>query len=358
MESLRTRQKTRRRTSSTVLAAAIRRWVIDDRFPAGSRLPAWDALLQEFGVSRNTLVRAMEQLKQQRFICAQSTRGTFVTDRPPYVRHYALLFHDQTGHGNWSRFHWVLANQAAEMQARGDCRITVRDGISNERNCEAHMRLMHEVATDQYAGVIFVGHPERISTACLELATLPKVAICRPSEMLASIPSVDIDRDSFVNKALDFLLARGRCRIAAISHYTDKVLAGLADAVRTRGLDYRPHWFLPAIATSPQSANPIVRLLLSAGQPDAPDALIVANDNLVDEAVAAVVAMGRRVPDELEIVAHCNWPTANGYVVPMHRLGYDTRWMLGECARIIDQWPAGRKTPVNVRAPALFEAEL
>jgi len=339
------------------VASAIRKRIVEGEFVPGSQLPTWDAMGAEYGVGRNTLVRAIEQLKQQRFIYAASTRGTYVVDRPPHLFNYVLLFHDKPGHEEWSQFYWALANQSVEIQEQRNCRITARYGVQNERDNDPHERLLREVATDQYAGVIFVGNPDRISTQCLMMSSLPKVAICGRSDRF-QLPDVDIDRSSFVRKAVDFLASRGRRKIAVLSHYHDPVLKGLGEAIQQKGLEYRPHWMLPATALLPETANPIIRLLLSAAQPEQPDALIIANDNLVDEALAAVVALGKRVPEDLEIVTHCNWPTPKGHVIHTHRLGYDVRRMLRECIQVIDDWRAGKETPECVRTPALFENEL
>jgi len=39
-----------------------------------------------------------------------------------------------------------------------------------------------------------------------------------------------------------------------------------------------------------------------------PDALVVADDNLVTCATQGIAASGVQVPGELDVVAHCNFP--------------------------------------------------
>ena len=49
---------------------------------------------------------------------------------------------------------------------------------------------------------------------------------------------------------------------------------------------------------------------------DRPDALVITDDNLVPAATAGVLAAGRRVPADLEVVAHANFPHVTPSAVP------------------------------------------
>jgi hypothetical protein len=45
----------------------------------------------------------------------------------------------------------------------------------------------------------------------------------------------------------------------------------------------------------------------------------------VDHALNGVFRSRVKVPEELEIVTHCNWPNPVTSVIPVKRLGYDVR---------------------------------
>lgn len=346
-----------REERSLLVASAIRKRIVTGEFVPGSQLPTWDVLGNEYSVGRNTLVRAISQLKQQRFIYSSSTRGTFVVDHPPHLHNYALLFRDNPGERDWSQFWWALTNQAAAIQGREGCQITSLYNVRNEANNEAHIKLLEDVATDQYAGLIFVSTPETISLPCLKIESLPKVGICAQTPF-ADLPNVYIDRASFLRKAIRWLAEQGRRNIAIIAHYNEPYLQQFPLELRRCGLKYRQHWALPAAGTQPSTAEPILRLLFAETQSEKPDGLIIANDNMVDASLAAMMACGRRVPEETRIVAHCNWPINGANVLPTNRLGFDVRQILRECLKIISQWRAGRKAPPSVMVPALFEYEL
>lgn len=345
------------RTPSQEIVRAIRKRIVAGEFPPGAQLPTWDVLGDEYDVARNTLVRVIAQLKQQRFIYSSSTRGMFVVDKPPHLHDYALLFHGHPGRDQWSLFWSVLTECAAELETLRDCRIHVKYGVRDEHDNEPRRRLLEELAADQYAGLIIVGQPERIAPEVLDMPDLPKVVILGKSEQVV-LPQVDIDRESFVSKSIRWLKARGRKRVAVISACGHRVHDLLAAAVRAEGFEHHPQWSLTAPVEHPAAVEPIVRLLLWGAQPQLPDALIVSNDNLASPALAAVLAMGKRVPQDLEILTHCNWPTRQGHVVPAARLGYDVRDVVRRSVEIIDAWRAGQEFSRVVRTPALFEDEV
>jgi DNA-binding GntR family transcriptional regulator len=64
------------------IVAAIRRRIADGTYPPGSLLPSESKLVKEFGVSRPTVVRALEALKLRGEIDREHGRGSFVKAAP------------------------------------------------------------------------------------------------------------------------------------------------------------------------------------------------------------------------------------------------------------------------------------
>jgi GntR family transcriptional regulator len=64
------------------IVAAIRRRIADGTYPPGSQLPSESKLVREFGVSRPTVVRALEALKLRGEIDREHGRGSFVKSSP------------------------------------------------------------------------------------------------------------------------------------------------------------------------------------------------------------------------------------------------------------------------------------
>ena len=60
------------------IAAAVRVRIVEDEFPPGSTLPSEAALCRQYGVSRNTLRRALDELAAEGLLIAQPGRGRVV----------------------------------------------------------------------------------------------------------------------------------------------------------------------------------------------------------------------------------------------------------------------------------------
>jgi GntR family transcriptional regulator len=66
---------------------AIQRRIGDGTYPPGSLLPSETQLVREFGVSRPTVVRALEVLRSQGWIDREHGRGSFVRNRAVLADH-------------------------------------------------------------------------------------------------------------------------------------------------------------------------------------------------------------------------------------------------------------------------------
>jgi DNA-binding GntR family transcriptional regulator len=64
------------------VVAEIKRRIEDGDYPPGSLLPSEHQLVQDFGVSRPTIVKALSALRQENWIETQQGRGSFVRGRP------------------------------------------------------------------------------------------------------------------------------------------------------------------------------------------------------------------------------------------------------------------------------------
>ena len=64
------------------VVAEIKRRIEDGDYPPGSLLPSEHQLVEDFGVSRPTIVKALSALRQENWIETQQGRGSFVRGRP------------------------------------------------------------------------------------------------------------------------------------------------------------------------------------------------------------------------------------------------------------------------------------
>src|SRR5437764_1328518 len=112
------------RVRTPVKQAAIldqmRREIVEGKRVRGSRLPNRQELEQVFQVSSATLQRALNHLIQDGFIYSRGSMGTFVSENPPFLSHYGLVFPyaDSSTPGarkKWHRFFIALKNEAERI---------------------------------------------------------------------------------------------------------------------------------------------------------------------------------------------------------------------------------------------------
>src|SRR6185295_4558565 len=87
----------------------LRHEIVGKQLAPGTRLPPrrqWEGRL---GVSGITVQWALERLAQDGLIEARGRHGTFVTDRPPHLYRYALVFPHPRAWRDRSRFWEELA---------------------------------------------------------------------------------------------------------------------------------------------------------------------------------------------------------------------------------------------------------
>lgn len=345
----------------TGVAERLRQQILCGDLPLGSRLPARRELERTFNASRVTIQRASDRLKREGFIVARGAVGTFVADRPPHLTNYALAFYDNPNGGEYERFSRFF--QALNSAANGYTDDAGRK-VTPFYNCNGliespdYCKLTSDVSSRRLSGVIFAFPPSRNrlpeNSSLLTGSNLPRVTIASGNNF--GIPCICPDRDGFLRQAVAHLKSHGRTRIATINHERSLTYNRvLFEAMKAQGLPIVPYWHQHQDHLHPEPAFNCAHLLFNPQQKERPDALIVTDDNLAEAAVAGVAAAGVRVPDEVEIVVHCNWPLPPKTVLPVTRIGFDANELVNTCIRILDAQRAGQTPPQMTILPAVMK---
>jgi DNA-binding LacI/PurR family transcriptional regulator len=336
----------------------LHRQILSGRLEPGARLPTRRELCDRLGVSLVTVQQALDELARDGFVEARGASGTFVAQRPPHLCTYGLVFPQRPNSPGFVRFWTALANEALAM-SRDDRRIVPWFGIDGHADSEDFQRLVHDVQRRRMAGLIFASRPYNLAhTPLLTERHLPRVAVASSTRDMGDVQALELDNHSFITRALDHLVQRRRTRVAIL--HANSAAAWheqLDQALEQRRLTSRPYWRIGLWPAQPQSARAVAHLLLNPDQRQRPDALVITDDNLVEHATAGMIDAGLRVPADLEVVAHCNFPWPTPSVVPVRRLGYDAREVLAGAIRLIDAARDGGHT-ARLRIPARFEDEL
>jgi hypothetical protein len=334
---------------------ALRLRMVDGALRPGAQLPRRDDLQEEFKVSRDTIQRVFDQLLADGFIVANGRGGTFVVERPPHLCRFALVFPDPVA--QWSRFWHALHREASALSQGGEREVVCFPDVAPHPDNRAFLQLQHDVRALRLAGIILASHPgDLVGSSILAEPRIPCVSIMS-GPPLPGLPAIYPDLSSFIDRSLDWLAARGRRRVGVLTtpgYANDRLRAALAK----RGMGSDPRWFQGVEPAAAEWARNCVHLLMGAPAGQRPEALLITDDNLVEHAMAGVAAAGLRVPDDLDVVGHCNFPWPTPSMLPIRRLGYDAREVLGGCLALLADHRAGRQQRMETLVPARFEDEI
>jgi len=338
--------------------------ILRGEFPPGGRLPTLTGLGRSTGACRVTVQRAIDRLRREGFIETLGRRGTFVVDHPPHLSHFGLLlpFCPPAGLNNNYFRSWELEVQrfARAEAANGDSGRTfsVYYEVGGPAALESQRELVDAVREHKLAGLIFVSDSNSFrDTPVLDDPTLPRVT----TEPLAIPGGYSVRMVPYIDRALDYLSARGRRSVAFILHTWQEAPVGtaaLVQSARSRGFTTHDHWVQGMDLCSPTWAANIARLLLHPSNSVRPDAIIIFDDNLAPAAVEGMLSIGVRIPDDVEVVAHGIFPYLTPTAVPVKRIGYSVRELLHLCVSIIERRRQGESVPKTTDLNCYLDDEI
>ncbi len=218
--------------------AALLERIESEEFPEGKPLPPERQLAVEYGVSRITVIKALNMLEEQRLIDRQQGRGTFVRAQPrpqlpdarPRQRHYtlAVLVNDLSN----PYFGSIVAGIA---------------GIANANQCHLHIYTIYGAPNEELAFLRAAVERKADGVIVYPLEGYRNQALytelCRSQFPLVMIdryyPDVPTDRVVFDDERggydiTSYLIKRGHTRIAVLPQYEVEVTS-----VRSRLRGYR-----------------------------------------------------------------------------------------------------------------------
>lgn len=338
----------------------------DDMFTGklapGDRLPLRTEIERRFSAASNTVQRAMSILAHDGFIVAKGKRGTFVADLPPHLNRFGMVWSSDPTESGLSPHEYLfsrfLYRDAVALHQKGQRQLVHYMGVDGHTDREGSRRLLQDVATQRLAGLIFDAPTCLYRSPFYELLDTPHLPCVLLSEEFKN-PNVIhmlLHPAEVVDRVLDHLQACGRRRIALLTLGAPADLfAHFARAVAKRGMETRPFWIQGSSAGS-LAARHNMNLLMRARE--TPDALIIADDSLVEQATAGLVDAGVTNPKRLTVVAHANFPHATPSAVPAKRVGMSVPVALETALDAIVQRRQGKRVPKTLRIPAVWEDEV
>jgi DNA-binding LacI/PurR family transcriptional regulator len=260
---------------------------------------------------------------------------------------------------HWSRFWTALSNDVTSTPSSPEKSIRIYHGIDGRDDVEGFIQLSREVYDHTLAGIVFTWPPGSLAeTPLVSTPGIPRVAIMAPNAAFSHISSVSLDFAAFRAKALDYLVAQNRKRIAVIGVPGQNTSAVVSD-ITSRNLETRDHWIqtLP-FDSPPECARQLAMLLMHSSQTERPDGLVIMDDNLVEAVTGGLVLAGVNVPNDLDVVGHCNFPWPTDSVLPIKRLGFDAHQVMNACINCLIEVRRTGREAMNKQIAPVFEDEL
>lgn len=325
----------------------LRNEILSGQHPPGGKLPTYDALIEQYRVTRPTVARVLKALRSEGLITVNGTRGIFVAKTFPHHRRYYWVTSEQPGSLEWTGFLQTILEliQRGETGIDGDVIALV--GVDGRENNPEYQTLCEAVKHGSAAGLFVMNSATTYLLPALQAPGLARVAIWAP---LPHAELLRLDFDGLIERAADRLLEKGR-RVAVLSPHAPN-LERTQQALYKRGLAKDKLW---ALHVAPVGCERITELLLDRA--DRPDALFVTDDNLVEPLIAGFKRAKVRPGRDVYVLAHCNWPRPIGAKEGVEHIGFDVREVLSAAKDTIDAVRAGSGSP-NPVIPPRFAREL
>jgi hypothetical protein len=313
----------------------------------GEKLPTYDALIEQFRVTRPTVARAVKALRNEGLVTVDGARGTFVAASLPHHSRYLWVTSEQPGSLEWTSFLATILHliERGETGIKGE--IIPLVGVDGRANNPEYQRLCEAVEHSSAAGLFLMNSATVYLLPALQTPGLPRVAIWAP---LPHAGLLSLDFDGLIHRACLRLLEKGQ-RIAVISPHAQN-LTSTQECLWKLGVDMNRLW---ALHVAPIGCERITELLFD--RPDRPDAIFVTDDNLVEPFLAGLERADVRAGRDVYVLAHCNWPRPIGLSAGVEHIGFDVREVMCAAKECLDAQREGLKAPGRL-VPPRFAREL
>ena len=329
------------------IARSLKEQILSGRYAPGSRLPTYDALMEQFGVTRPTIGRVLDSLREEGLVTVKGQRKVFVTQRFPHHDRYVWVTSEQPGSNEWSLF---LAT-TLEVIERGETgisgQVSALVGVDGRANNPEYRQLCEVEARRSAAGLMLVNSAMTYLLPVLQTPGLPRVAI---GAWLPHATLVELDFAGLIERAAARLLEKGR-RVAVMSPHAPKLAAAQE---RLQALGLRADRLL-TVHAAPIGCERLTELMFD--RKNRPDAIFVIDDNLIPPVLAGLERARVQAGQDVYVLAHCNWPRPLGMGQGVEHLGFDVREVLCAGKELIDAYREGAPPPSRL-VPARFLEEL
>jgi len=329
--------------------------IYSNELTPGVPIPSIADLSRHYNASTNTVQRAIVYLRENGYV-KTTIHGSKIADNPPHLSHFGIVF-PYTGFK--SQFHVALEKEAEHISRTASAdgfqrRFSIfHDVYHPEEAIRQHNRLMEALAEHTLGGLIVLAGSFFLKDIIGNHADVPCVSLL--TNTMPDVPNIRLP--GMVGHSLDIIKRSGRKRVAFIIDGRGDASGGdrLIDAANRRGLITHPWWIQGIHFGSIEWADNCMQMVMHGA--DKPEALIITDDNFVPYATTGIETAGGKVPDDLLVIAHANFPQVTASCVPAIRLGPDVRDIMKTAVETIEAIRHSENVPEQVEMPLYIQHE-
>lgn len=300
-------EKVHRQAKYLDIVESLRNDLESGRYRPGARLPSEAELVRKFGVSRMTVVKAVQQLQQEGLLHRKPGSGSFAkVEVPNEAGMFGLLIPDL---GTTEIFEPICRGMMRSPSIRSHA-LSWGNALASSQHREAAEQLCQRYIEQKVAGVFFAPlefNSRRDDVNARILKALSKAHI--PVVLLDRDVSAYPGRSEFDLVGLDNRRA-GFVMTSHLAHQGGEHIAflarvGSAETVESRVVGYREALYARGLSFSEQSVlrgdASDTAFIQNAMKRARIDAIMCANDHTAANLMQTLISLGVRIPEDIRI---------------------------------------------------------
>lgn len=287
--------------------------ILEEKIKPGEKMPSENVLSKQYGVSRQTVRKAISDLINEGYVYAVQGSGTYCSDASRFKKDSKDIAVVMTYLSDYI-FPKVISGIDSVLSENGYS--IVLKNTNNSRTRE--IKCLEELIEKNIDGIII--EPSKSNVFCkhkdlydkLDKYGIPYVFIQGSYSVMEDKPHVLMDDEKGAYLLTKYLIDLGHRNILGVFKSDDvqgqNRHKGYAKALADAGISYDPErviWFY----TEDRAVHPYVNLqnMIRAGKEI--DAIVAYNDQLAYHLIKAIKELGLRVPEDISITGYDNSPT-------------------------------------------------
>ncbi|RKM55836.1 GntR family transcriptional regulator [Butyrivibrio sp. X503] len=288
--------------------------ILEEKIKPGEKMPSENVLSKQYGVSRQTVRKAISDLVNEGFVYAVQGSGTYCSDASRFKKDSKDIAVVMTYLSDYI-FPKVISGIDSVLSENGYS--IVLKNTNNSRTRE--IKCLEELIEKNIDGIIV--EPSKSNVFCkhkylydkLDKYGIPYIFIQGAYSVMEDKPHVIMDDEKGAYLLTGYLISQGHKNIIGVFKSDDTQgqnrHKGYAKALANAGLTYDPEnviWFY----TEDRAVHPYTNLQKMIKSGKKVDAIVAYNDQIAFHLIKAIRELGLKVPQDISVTGYDNSQTA------------------------------------------------